>query len=143
MLATIHKKGSTQECKNYRTIALISQIRKVLMMILNRRLQTQVEEHLADEQAGFRKDRGTVQHILALRLLVEKARRKGRRIYSCFIDFQKAFDNINQEVAWEVLKSYGVNHTLIDILKDINENAEAAVLMKLLGECAKRIIASW
>ena len=49
------------------------------MMILNRRLQTQVEEHLADEQAGFRKDRGTVQHILVLRLLVEKARRKGRQ----------------------------------------------------------------
>ena len=113
MLVTIHKKGSTQECKNYRTIALISQVGKVLMMILNRRLQTQVEEHLADEQAGFRKDRGTVQKILALRLLVEKARRKGRRTYRCFIDFQKAFDNINHEVAWEVLKSYGVNHTLI------------------------------
>ena len=97
------------------------------MLILNRRLHTQVEKHLADEQAGFRKDRGTVQQILALRLLVENARRKGRRIYSCFIDFEKAFDNINQEVAWEVLKSYGVNHTLIDILKDINENAEVAV----------------
>ena len=127
VLVTIHKKGSTQEYKNYRTIALISLLGKVLIMILNRRLQTQVEEHLADEQAWFRKDRGAVQQILALQLLVEKARRKGRRIYSCFIDFQKAFDNINQEVAWEVLKSYGVNHTLIDILKDINESVEAAV----------------
>ena len=89
VLVTIHKKGSTQEYKNYRTIALISQVGKVLMMILNRRLQTQVEEHLADEQAGFRKDRGTVQQILALRLFVEKARRKGRRTYRCFIDFRK------------------------------------------------------
>ena len=77
MLVTIHKKGSTQECKNFRTIALIGQVGKVLMMILKRRLQTQVEEHLADEQTGFRKDRGTVQQILALLLLVKKARRKG------------------------------------------------------------------
>ena len=111
---------------------------QVLMMILNRRLQTQVEP-LADEQAGFRKDRGTVQQILALRLLIEKARRKGRRIYSCFINFQKAFDNVNQEVAWEVLKSYGINHTLIDILKDINENAEATVrIQNELGNWFRR-----
>ena len=89
VLVTIHKKGSTQECKNYRGIALISQVGKVLMMILNRRLQKQVEEHLADEQVGFRKDRGTVQQILTIILLVEKARRKGRKIYSCFIDFKK------------------------------------------------------
>ena len=47
VLVNIHKKGSTQECKNYRTIALISQVAKVLMMILNRRLHTEVEEHLA------------------------------------------------------------------------------------------------
>ena len=55
VLVTIHKKGSTQECKNYRTIALISQVGKVLMMILNRRLQTQKEMHMAEEQAGFKK----------------------------------------------------------------------------------------
>ena len=48
-------------------------------------------------------------------------------MYSCFIDFQKAFYNINPEVVWQVLKSYGVNHTLTEILRNINENAEAAV----------------
>ena len=68
------------------------------------------------------------------RLQVEKARRKGRKIYSCFIDFQKLFDSINQKAAWEVLKSCGVNHRLITILKDVNENAEAAVrIQKELG----------
>ena len=67
VLVTIHKKDSTQECKNYRKIALISHVEKVLMMLLNRRLQTQVEEDLADEQAGFGKDRSTFQQILTLR----------------------------------------------------------------------------
>ena len=61
MLVAIHKKGSTTESKNYRTVALISQVGKLLVIILSRRLQTQVEEHQADEQAGVRKDRGIVQ----------------------------------------------------------------------------------
>jgi Reverse transcriptase (RNA-dependent DNA polymerase) len=130
ILITIHKKGSPQECKNYRTIALISHVGKVLMAILNRRLQGQMEEHLADEQAGFRKDRGTVQQILALRLVAEKARRKGKKIYNCFVDFQKAFDSIDQRVAWAVMKSYGVNDKLVRIIQDINDNAMAAVRIK-------------
>ena len=57
------------------------------MMILTERLKSQIEKHMADEQAGFRKDRSTVQQILALRLIAEKARRKGKKIFNCFVDF--------------------------------------------------------
>jgi hypothetical protein len=96
-------------------------------MILTRRLEVQMEQHLADEQAGFRRDRSTVQQILALRFLAEKARRKGKKIYNCFVDFQKAFDSIDQEVAWAVLRSYGVNNRLVELLNDTNKYAEAAV----------------
>ena len=135
LLITIHKKGSSQDCNNYRTIALISHVGKILMAILTRRLQTQMEEHLADEQAGFRKDRSTVQQILSLRLIAEKAKRKGKKVYNCFVDFQKAFDSIDQEVTWAALSSYGVSERLITILKDINENAMAAVrIQNELGE---------
>lgn len=97
------------------------------MMILTERLRAQVDEYMADEQAGFRKDRSTTQQILALRLIAEKARRKNKKIYNCFVDFQKAFDSIDQSVTWAVLESYGVDHRLIMLLKDINENAQAAV----------------
>ena len=75
------------ECSNYRTIALTSHLGKVLMMILTETLRSQIEEHMTDEQAGFRKDRSTVQQILALRLIAEKARRKGKKIFNCFVDF--------------------------------------------------------
>ncbi|XP_023212715.1 uncharacterized protein LOC111615539 [Centruroides sculpturatus] len=109
VLVAIHKKGSMLECKNYRTIALTSHIGKILMMILKEGLSSLMEEHLADEQAGFRKDRSTTQQILTLRLLVEKTR-KQKNIYSCFVDFQKAFDSIDQKFTLAVLKSYGMDH---------------------------------
>ena len=82
---------------------------------------------MADEQAGFRKDRSTVQQILALRLIAEKARRKDKKIFNCFVVFKKAFDSIDQTVTWAVLESYGVDHQLVRLLRDINENAQAAV----------------
>ena len=72
ILVVLHKKGSALECNNYRTIALMSHLGKVLMTVLTERLRSQTEEHLSDEQAGFRKDRSTVQQVLALRLIAEK-----------------------------------------------------------------------
>ena len=69
VLVPIPKKGGALECKNYRTISLISHIGKIIMIILQKRLDAQLEAHIADEQAGFRKDRSTTQQILMLRLL--------------------------------------------------------------------------
>lgn len=120
------------ECKNYRTIALLSHLGKVLMIILNERLKTHMEEYLADEQAGFRIDRSTTQQILALKLLAEKARRKNKKVYNCFIDFQKAFDTIDQTITWAVLESYGVDQNLVRLLKDISNNSRSAV--RICGE---------
>src|SRR6218665_3923919 len=72
IITVLHKKGSILECINYRTIALMSHLGKYLLMsVLTERLMAQTEEHLADEQAGFRKDRSTVQQILTLRLIGE------------------------------------------------------------------------
>jgi len=73
---------------------------------------------MADEQAEFRKDRSTVQQIIALRLIAEKARRTCKEIFNCFIDFQKAFDSINQTVTWAVLESYKADHYLGRLLRD-------------------------
>jgi len=93
-----------------------------MITILTRRLRGQVEEHLADEQAGFWKG-SMIQQILALRLIAEKAKRKGQTIYKCFVDFQKAFNSISHKATWAILQSYGVGTRLIDLLKNTNENA--------------------
>jgi hypothetical protein len=127
VIITIPKKGDLAECGNYRTIALLSHVGKVLMMVLLERLKAQMEPHLSEEQAGFRKDRSTTHQILILRLIAEKAKRKGRHILNCFIDFRKAFDSIKHDVTWATLRSYGVGSRLITILQHICEISQSAV----------------
>lgn len=100
---------------------------KVLMMILLERLKSQVEEHLSEEQAGFRKDRNTIQQILILRLIAEKAKRKGKLVHNCFVDFQKAFDSVRHDVLQAVLKSFGVGRRLTQMIKYACEEAKSAV----------------
>jgi len=68
-----------------------------------------------------------IQQILALRLIAEKAKRNDRTIYNCIMDFQKAFDSISHKAIWAILQSYGVGTWLIDLFKNANENAQAAM----------------
>jgi len=70
-------------------IALMNHMCKVLMMILLQRLKTQVEPYLAEEQAGFRSDRNTTQQILIMRLLAEKAKRKGKKYTTVSLTFRR------------------------------------------------------
>ena len=85
----IPKKGNTKECSNYRTIALISQAYKVMLKILQARLQQYVNCELPGVQAGFRKGRGTRDQIANIRWIIEKAREFQKNIYFCFTDYAK------------------------------------------------------
>ena len=86
----IPKKGNAKECSNYRTIALISHASKVMLEILQARLQQYMNHELPDVQAGFRKGRGTRDQIANIRWIIEKGRVQ-KNIYFCFIDYAKAF----------------------------------------------------
>jgi hypothetical protein len=127
ILVPIPKKGDLSNCSNYRTISLINHTGKVLLMVLLNRLKSYLDPYLSEEQAGFRKDRSTVHQILMLRLLAEKAKRQGKKIYNCFIDFQKAFDTIKHKIIWAMLKSYGVQTKMITLLQKIYEKSQSAV----------------
>ena len=85
----IPKKGNAKECSNYRTIALISHASKVMLKILQARLQQCVNHELPDVQAGFRKGRGTRDQIANICWILEKAREFQKNIYFCFIDYAK------------------------------------------------------
>src|SRR6218665_3580688 len=75
------------------------------------------------------------QHLLALRFIGEKARRKNIKIFNCFVDFSKAFDSIDQNITWAAIDSYGVDKKLTRLLREINGNATAAVrIPNELGE---------
>ena len=88
----ISKKGNAKECSNYRTIALISHASKVMLKILQARLQQYVNCELPDVQAGFRKGRGTRDQIANIHRIIKESREFQKNIYFCFIDYAKAFD---------------------------------------------------
>ena len=82
-------KGNAKECSNYCTIALISHASKVMLKILQEKLQQFTNHELPDVQAGFRKGRGTRDEIANIRWIMEKARELQKNIYFCFIDYAK------------------------------------------------------
>ena len=87
----IPKKGNAKECSNYHTIALISHASKVMLKILQARLQQYVNHDLPDVQAGFRKGRGTRDQIANIRWIIKKAREFQKNIYFCFTNYAKVF----------------------------------------------------
>ena len=91
-LIPIPKKGNAKECSNYHTIALISHGSKVILKILQARLQQYMNHELPDVQGGFRKGRGTRYQIANIHWIIKKAREFQKNIYFCFIDYAKAFD---------------------------------------------------
>ena len=85
----IPKKGNAKECSNYRTITLISHTSKVILKILQARLQQYMNHELPDVQAGFRKDSGTRDQIANIHWIIEKGRDFQKNIYFCFMDCAK------------------------------------------------------
>ena len=91
------KKRNAKECSNYHTIALISQASKVMLKILQARLQQYMNGEIPDVQAGFRKSRGTRDQIANICWIIKKAREFQKNIYFCFIDYAKALDSGSQK----------------------------------------------
>ena len=91
----ILKKGNAKECSNYHTAALISHTNKVMLKILQVRLQQYVNHELPDVQTGFRKGRGTRDQIANIHWIIIKAREFQKKIYFCFIDYAKVFDSVD------------------------------------------------
>ena len=96
----LYKKGDPTVCANYRTISLISHASKVLLKVILARIQPKTELEVAEEQAGFRPQRGTHNHLCSLRILTEQARARRQPLYMCFVDFEKP------STGWAI-RSYG------------------------------------
>ena len=121
----IPKKGNAKECSNYHTIALISHTSKVLLKILQARLQQYVNYELPDVQAGFRKGRETRDQIANIHWIIEKAREFQKNIYLCFIDYAKAFDCLYHNKLWKILKEMGIPGHLTCLLRNQYAGQEA------------------
>ena len=104
------KKGNAKKCSNYCTTALISHTSKVMLKILQARLQQHVNRGL-HVQADFRKGRGTRDQIPNICWIIEKAREFQKNIYFCFMDYAKAFDCVDHNKLWKTLKEMGIQTT--------------------------------
>lgn len=129
VLVPIPKSGDLLLCQNYRTVSLISHPSKVMLRILLNRLQPQVEDLLSDEQAGFRRGRSTVEQIFNLRVLMEKYRDHHLPLYHNFIDFKKAFDRVWHKALFRIMRSYGIEPRIVDLIEALYSHAESTVLV--------------
>ena len=120
----IPKKGNAKECLNYHTIALISHASKVMLKNLQARHQV-CELRTPNVQAGFRKGRGTGDQIANLHQIIEKEFQKN--IYFCIIDYTKAFDCMDHNKLWEILKEKGISDHLTCLLRNLCAGQEATV----------------
>ena len=108
----IPKKGNAKECSNYCTIAFISHASKVMLKILQARLQQYMSQELPDVQAGFRKGRGTRDQTANICWIINKAREFQKIIYFCFTDCTKSFDCVDHNKLWKFLMRWKYQTTL-------------------------------
>ena len=120
----IPKKGNAKKCSNYCTIAFISCASKVMLKILQARLQKYVNHELSEVQAGFRKGTGSANIKLPTSTgSCKEAREFQKNIYFCFINYAKAFDCVDHNKLWKILKEMGIPHhwTCIQISQEAGQ----------------------
>ena len=123
----ILKKGNAKECSNYCTIALISHASKLMLKILQGRLQQYVNREHPDVQAGFRKGKGTRDKWPTSAWSWKKQENFRKNIYFCFIDYANAFDCVDHKKLWKILKEIGIPDHLTCLLRNLYAGQEAAV----------------
>ena len=123
----VQKKGNAKECSDYYTVVLISPASKVILKLLQARLQQYTNCELPDVQGGFRKGRGTRDQIANIRWIIEKAREFQKNIYFCFIDDSKAFNCVDHNKLWKILQEMGIPDYLTCLLRNLYAGQKATV----------------
>ena len=118
-LRTNTKKGDPRICSNNRTIALISHASKVMLKVIQHRLDMYMKQEMAIEQAGFTKGRGTRDQISNLRWIMERSTEYQRPIYMCFIDYSKAFDCVDNPTLWNMMEEMGVPEHTVQVIRSL------------------------
>ena len=120
---SFHSNPKERQC----TIALISHASKVLLKILQGRLQQYVNHELPDVQAGFSKGRGTRDQIANIHWIIKKSREFQKNIYFFFIDYTRALDCVDHNKLWKILKEMGIPDHLTCLLRNLSAGQEATV----------------
>ncbi|CAG9840644.1 unnamed protein product [Diabrotica balteata] len=127
----LFKKGDKKDLKNYRPITLLNVMYKLLTKILTNRLTTKLDGYQAREQAGFRKSFSTSDHLLTMKILIEKTNEYHIPLYMAFIDFEKAFDSVEHWAVQNSLQNSRIDYRYTDLITNIYNKATTTIkLMK-------------
>ena len=137
ILVPIQKKGNLHSCDNWRGIALLDVVGKLVARIVQSRLQIVAEQELPESQCGFRRGHGCTDMIFVVRQLAEKAVEHQATQYFVFVDLKKAYDSVPREAMWMVLRKMGVPEVLVEIVKFFHKDVKARV--RLEGELLEEI----
>lgn len=122
-------KGDPSNPDNYRGITILSCLGKLFTSVLNARINIFLEETglLAEEQAGFRKNYSTVDHIFSLKMLIDLYLSKKKRLFCSFIDYRKAFDSINRSALWKKMLDHSIDGKVLRVIHNIYEKAKSCI----------------
>ena len=124
------KKGDIKSSNNYRGISLLDVFGKIYTSVLKRRITFYVNiyDKIAEAQAGFREVYSTTDNAFILSTCIQKyLNKKGGRLYVCFVDFEKAFDNVNRNKLWSILKTTGIKGNIYKTVYSMYEQVRACV----------------
>ena len=129
VISPLFKRGEKTSCHNYRGITLLSHVGKIYTRILEKRLRACVEGILNDSQYGFRPGRGTTDAVFVVKMILEKSWEWGADKYALFIDLEKAFDRVDRENLWQVLRDphYNIPTKLLRVIKSIYAESKSKV----------------
>jgi len=120
-------KGDRTVCGNYRGISLLAVTGKIFTRIVLNRIQNLIDKQLLEQQAGFRRNKSTVDQIFTLKLIMEKSQEYNKPLFLCFIDIQKAYDSVDRNLLWKVCRCYSISDKLIRLLKLLHSKTKAQV----------------
>ena len=128
-IKVLHKKKDRSDCNNYRAISLVAHAGKVLLKIVSARLSSHCEVGgiLPEEQCGFRPARSTVDMLFVVRRLQELGRERKIPLCMCFVDLQKAYDSVDRDLLWEVLRRFGVPDPMLAVVRQFHDGMRARV----------------
>jgi len=129
IIHALYKGGDCTQFGNYRGITVGPVLAKVFAMIFGSRISQWVETNdlHAKGQAGFRKDFRTIDNLFILRTLTEQARFQKKKLYTCFVDFKKAFDTVPRDLLWQVLEGFGISGQLLECLRSMYRQDQACL----------------
>ena len=120
-------KGDKYECRNFRGISLLSVVGKLYGRILINRIREKTESVIDEVQCGFRRGRGCIDQIFIVRQICEKYLAKNKDVYFAFLDLEKAYDRVDRDALWRVLRLYGIGGKLLEGVKSLYVNSSACV----------------